>query len=1124
MSKDTASTVSRCPTVLIPDRIATEDAFRHGEVSHAIAAMIDGNEGGCAIALTGSWGSGKSTVVNLLADKLKKVENPVPTFIFDAWAHQGDPLRRTFLEKLIDWCDNELKWTKGSTDWSGIVEELARRKEVVRTESSPRLGRWGIAGALSLLIAPVALQIYQKVHHEWHPIWEAIALLLSALPLIVASALWASWSFKGRGKGERDREPLPNLIFTTTENTTISKTNKTPDPTSVEFEKIYQELLGEVLRDEKRRILLVIDNLDRVRHEDALSIWATLRIFFDPSTKGRSDWRSRVWVLVPFDPEAISDLWDTGDATAAKGHTAASRHFLEKTFQATFHVPPVILTNWEKYLIAQLRRAFPDSRHTAEEFHTIFRLYDHLVVSGRLSPTPRNLKIFVNGLGALHAQWQERIPLSHQAAFVLLTENETNGAFRTLLSAEPASFPSHPQTLNVLLGEGWQKNLAALHFNVEPEDAYQALLRQPITNALRDGNGDELAVLAKYPGFYDVLETIIEQPGLSVQIDPEKIANSAKAFASLTDDWESKGRCQGHLLRASSLVKDWSPFNASIASGIKVLIQIASNDSTVSPLIRSVCDSLKLNTSGNSEGNSSDWCAGIAILLPTLAQRKNTALLREFKVKCDPSTYFTILSKMRDLTLPEDLWRYLQPAATEKDLIDSLAQAARSGNWTEMERFAARKLQVILQNVDVAPLIAALQSRITDHPQPLPNDVPEVLKTLIEFASRTSLARNALENTAQGEALIQLTSLLHQAGNLEAVALCMLPLLSSSIQIQSPTQNQGWQQNTPQWRSWNGRQLLTGWFQNPATFPSLDAAMTHCLAWRSFAEWRETSTQKPDRAQLIRRMLAARFKQAHPYEVDTDEFVANNDFWRGEVDESDLERVFQEKAATGEMATCLSNLPFNLKLIHLYVLAMGEGGTEAYRKFLISALSGVTKEQWLAGLNGETEILELALSLKTVGLTLGLTFQDALFAHVESKLNQSARTELSRNWSDVINLLAESDLSAFRQRLLDVFKSVKGRIGGVLPYYGPIVTQLVLEDGPEKSYERVKQIIENHDRPEVEWLTALAQEWTPQSRSTKDTCKTLSMRVEEVLQKDLSEDLRGSLQNLLDALNGKRGN
>ena len=51
---------------------------------------------------------------------------------------------------------------------------------------------------------------------------------------------------------------------------------QTPDPTSVEFESIFRDLLDEALEPENRKLLIVVDNLDRVEPSDALSIWSTL--------------------------------------------------------------------------------------------------------------------------------------------------------------------------------------------------------------------------------------------------------------------------------------------------------------------------------------------------------------------------------------------------------------------------------------------------------------------------------------------------------------------------------------------------------------------------------------------------------------------------------------------------------------------------------------------------------------------------------------------------------------------------------------------------------------------------------------------------------------------------------
>ena len=45
--------------------------------------------------------AGKTTVVNMIRGLLPE-SSEVTVFCFDAWMHEGDPLRRTYLESLID--------------------------------------------------------------------------------------------------------------------------------------------------------------------------------------------------------------------------------------------------------------------------------------------------------------------------------------------------------------------------------------------------------------------------------------------------------------------------------------------------------------------------------------------------------------------------------------------------------------------------------------------------------------------------------------------------------------------------------------------------------------------------------------------------------------------------------------------------------------------------------------------------------------------------------------------------------------------------------------------------------------------------------------------------------------
>src|SRR5579872_1576473 len=106
------------PTGQILDRnpASADELDSHGPVANAIASLMDQCVGGKAVAILGGWGSGKSTIVNLLKKKIEAdgVKNDKRTrlvVIFDAWAHQGDPLRLSFLDWLLDQLD-AAKWLK----------------------------------------------------------------------------------------------------------------------------------------------------------------------------------------------------------------------------------------------------------------------------------------------------------------------------------------------------------------------------------------------------------------------------------------------------------------------------------------------------------------------------------------------------------------------------------------------------------------------------------------------------------------------------------------------------------------------------------------------------------------------------------------------------------------------------------------------------------------------------------------------------------------------------------------------------------------------------------------------------------------------------------------------------
>ena len=113
----------------IKDAPSDEDFFgSHGRVSGAVADVIIEPNGIQSIGLLGSWGSGKSTVVKQVEDRLARSAQNIHSFNYDAWLNQNAPPRRSFLEALIqNLVDNSLS---SKRDWESRLADLAGKTDI----------------------------------------------------------------------------------------------------------------------------------------------------------------------------------------------------------------------------------------------------------------------------------------------------------------------------------------------------------------------------------------------------------------------------------------------------------------------------------------------------------------------------------------------------------------------------------------------------------------------------------------------------------------------------------------------------------------------------------------------------------------------------------------------------------------------------------------------------------------------------------------------------------------------------------------------------------------------------------------------------------------------------------
>ncbi len=589
----------KCPTFLIEDIPADADQLAfggetgpHERVAQAMAELIQSDEhGGKMIGLEGGWGIGKTTVVNLMKKHLVG-KSDISVFSFDAWAHEGDPLRRTYLESLIHHFQAE-KWVD-KEKWDKVIEDITHRRRITNTRTVPKTTKLGTHFALSTLLIPVGIGFMTTASRTGIELWGnpsqlsgafILGLLIVSAPLLVLGRHWLQLRKQsmGRNINEEDTESAENddwaLLKGTAITETKQETTETPDPTSIEFECIFERLMNEALNEDSRcRAVIILDNLDRVDPKDALSIWSTLQTFLQDKRTQQKTWFRKLWIIVPYDPSGLRKLWANRNSDSVYHKQDDSQQivpssFIDKSFQLRFEVPFPVLSNWKEYLEKLVGKALPE--HPTKDHHSIYLVFNACRKDDE-APTPRQLKLYVNQIGAIHRQWQDEFPLEHVAYYVMLRWKLLD-IRKGLLGLDNVELHCQKE-IEEIRSEGLKKNLAGLVFNVKADIGMQLLLSDQIENALLNNNADILKSFQTnhQDGFWTVLEQVV--PSMLFSPDVRIITSIASCLDQL-DLLVYEDRSEINIImekleqRAATLTR-WEPFDKKIADGVSSIFRL----------------------------------------------------------------------------------------------------------------------------------------------------------------------------------------------------------------------------------------------------------------------------------------------------------------------------------------------------------------------------------------------------------------------------------------------------------------------------------------------------------------------------------------------------------------------
>ena len=787
------------------------------------------------------------------------------------------------------------------------------------------------------------------------------------------------------------------------------------------------------------------------------------------------DWIDRLWILIPYDDEAILRLWD-GSGPSANSKLATS--FLDKTFQLRFRVPPLLLSSWREFLEDALQQAFPD--HPEEDYHGVCRAFAIKGGPDTSAPTPRDLKTLVNQVGALHREWQDEFPLSHLACYVLF-QRDCKDMRKALLSNEDI------ELLRRIIGHDWRGIIAALHFGKPVEVAQQLLLRTPIQTALAEGDGKALSDLESThgAGFWSVLEDTVPAGASDWNsVAPADLAKSAAALADSRLFDQSHSQPEPEALRstiraAAVAVEAWIPFDAEIAERMVRVVHLVGNPEEVFPALLPGASNARIRTSAGErqEGSVSPavWMSSAFTLVEGLVQLGSGEYLEHgIEVPLSAEQWVEVSHEVMEKDPSGRLLQYFVLRAVQ-EIDEQLAQQI-ANNQLDENTFNPVYTAMATRSKNAMNSVADQVSSRLQSGESFPGDqIAPLVKTLRASHEAGLIGEDDYAGFAErGHYLHHLYQAVSE-NHAEAVSECIFSFLQAIPDGREPSHIGN---------SNAGYQYLNELLQEPDRVPG---SVEHFVSLAKetenlpvvFKMISEDGTVPPFVAKVLHALLTSNDVPKPADLVSENWAVIREVLGEGEESSESFEAFLKDLPGIDNLVAGILGETFDVHHSALYLALLRSSTSTDFVAWCVDGLSSVSRDAWSEAITSQGDLLDLVMELngRGVNMVLGPTYYDSLVDYAEQVSNSSVSAMTYESWSDLFGLLDTNHRELFPRRAYEVLKNSEGEASEeFFALFGDILSVRSILASDQRFIDQVcRPILDADNESGIAWMADLAE-------------------------------------------------